>query len=81
MHKACSVVHKYQYSSNNNNEMDVSTPSSVEDEEIIDIEGTADSTPSQFDFVKANTLMTECERHMKIVRPHPTRHTDEPIDR
>lgn len=55
---------------------------SVDDTEIIDVEGTDDIIKgSQFDAGKATTLMTECERHMKIARPHTAKHSDEPIDR
>lgn len=51
-----------------------------DDSELIDIESVAEEDESQFDTTKANTLMTECERHMKIARPTAL-HFDEPIDR
>lgn len=54
---------------------------SVDNDEIVDIEGIDSSVESQFNDDQANDLMTECERHMKTVRPAVTFHADEPIDR
>ena len=71
---------KYIYGHTNDCKL-LCVPRVADEDELIDVEDVKESGNSQFDASKANTLMTECERHMKIVRPHPTRHNDEPIDR
>lgn len=53
----------------------------LEDEEIVDIETVSDRTATQFDMNKARTLMTECERHMRVARPHHSHSTEDPINR
>ena len=52
-----------------------------DEEEIVDIETVTEQSDTQFDMAKARTLMTECERHMRVARPHHSHSSEDPINR
>lgn len=55
--------------------------SPTDEDDFIDVENGPEVQESQFDVNRAKTLMTECERHMKVARPHTSGLSDEPINR